>query len=513
MFPKEVNVKEYKFQTQYVVTGHYEFEIEIKFDDDSTKKINTRYSEIRRLYKSLLLKCPGCFIHDIPPKTVWLNIKYGNQGQINDRIEGIKEFFNHIINHPRLKKNKEVINFFKKNNENISNDKNEINNENEDSDDDFQFSDDEEKNENKKENKENKKEKISENLENEEEILPLEEYIEEINKRKMSKGKKIIDQMYNVYVWWRKNSENADDENKGDDEKKGGDMTYIKLNEEDYDFIKKNTSNLGENREINEYKEKISRLNEGAKSLIQNFNDSLSNNEKKINALQNIIYINNDIQKFNSKKNDDDENEKFSENEISINMKKIKEYSRLQKRFLDYDIKNYLNKLTKYQNLLQGLLEIFYRKKDNINFLGRLHSQKTDLEKQIKLKESDDPLTNEKIKNLENKINHQIKFINNLNKDLSYEIENFKKNNEIDIYKDINEIYKNYYELNNNCLEVFNKIKFDEVDDFAFIKVNKAGEAEELIDKKEWENGGKEDNNEDIKDNQKKIISNDGDDF
>ena len=461
MIPKEINLKDHKFESKYFVTGHFEFKIEVKYPDDSESIIFRRYSEIRTLYKSLLFKCPGCLIPDIPPKTVWLNIKYGNQDQISDRLEGIKQFFNHIIHHPILSKNKDVINFFSKNfvRKNSVQNNNIKNNNNGDSDDEFSIPGFNES-------------KISKNVseeDDEEDIKPLKEYIEEINNRNkgiMSKSKKIIGSVYNYYLSWTKNPENKEEENE-DKNSGSGDLSYIKLSEENYDFIKKNKKNLGENNEINNYKEKISRLNEGVKSIIKNYEELETFYEKNTHALEKIGFINSDIQKYSTiDKNKNSNVDKFDieedENEKDDNIKKIKDYCTFQRGFLNTKLKDSLINIKNYQILLEGLLAIFYRKKDNINFLGKLHSQKCEAEKINKEGKIIDPLVQEKTKNLEIKINHQIKFIKKLNKDLEYEIKNFKENQENNIYDYINEFYENKYNLTQKCLNVLNRIKNEE---------------------------------------------------
>ena len=98
-------MQELAFQSQYYVSGHYDFKIEVTYENGSQETITRRYSEIRALYKTLILKCPGCLIPNIPNKSIWLKINYGNEDQINERVEGIREFFAHIAKHKTLRKN------------------------------------------------------------------------------------------------------------------------------------------------------------------------------------------------------------------------------------------------------------------------------------------------------------------------------------------------------------------------------------------------------------------------
>ena len=121
MIPKQVTLKEIKFENQYYVTGHFNFIFMVSYDDnDSEQKIIRRYNDIRSLYKTLLLKSPGCRIPDIPNKSIWLKINYGNESQVKERQEGIMEFLNHLVQHKILRKNKYVIKFFSPNEKSFS---------------------------------------------------------------------------------------------------------------------------------------------------------------------------------------------------------------------------------------------------------------------------------------------------------------------------------------------------------------------------------------------------------
>ena len=119
----------------------------------------------------------------------------------------------------------------------------------------------------------------------------------------------------------------------------------------------------------------------------------------------------------------------------------MRQYYNLQQKYLNKSVNDNLTNIKKYQIFLQELLDIFTRKKEHLNFLGRLHSHKTDLEKQ---KESNNTAANvlqNKLDELKNNINHEIKFIKKMNKDLKYEIEQYKNNQE-DIYIYINSLFK-----------------------------------------------------------------------
>ena len=212
MIPRKVTLKELKFENQYYVTGHFNFIFEVKFDDDDDndegKKIIRRYNDIRSLYKTLLLKSPGCRIPSIPSKTIWLKINYGNESQVKERQEGVMEFLNHLVEHKILRKNKYVIKFFSPEEKNFSYTNNLISrkgsNDKVDSDDEFASSivDDP---------KQKKDEKGDINIYDldDDDIEPLDDFIIEYNNNKkgiVSKGKKIIGQVYNKVMNYTNNN-------------------------------------------------------------------------------------------------------------------------------------------------------------------------------------------------------------------------------------------------------------------------------------------------------------------
>ena len=113
MIPKSITLKELKFENQYYVAGHFNFIFNVSYEDNDTEQeIKRRYNEIRALYKTLILKAPGCRIPNIPSKSIWLKINYGNEKEVKERQEGIMAFLNHLIEHKILRKNKYVIKFF-----------------------------------------------------------------------------------------------------------------------------------------------------------------------------------------------------------------------------------------------------------------------------------------------------------------------------------------------------------------------------------------------------------------
>lgn len=457
MITKEIELKGFKFQNEYYVSGHFDFEIEVHYENGTKATISKRYSEIRSLYKELLLRCPGCYIPDIPSKSIWLKINYGNQEQMKDRMEGIKEFLTHISSHKVLRKNKRVISFFSKNsidNKNTNNNNKDSKDDDSDDNDEFNFDYNYDDND--------RKVNLDDNENENDDIEPLEEYVQEINNRNkgiVSKGKKILGNMYSYVKSYAisTNNEDEDDEDNNNKNNEASNVFYKKLSKDDYEYIKKKKSDLGEDYEINEYNEKINRLNEGVKNIIQNFEKLIAVHEKNTHSLETIVNNDDNMQnliKKYKKKGGDEEADEVEDNSKTINhkdnIKKIQQYCVKQRGLLNKVSKDNLPKIKKHQILLQGLLDIFARKKDHLNFLGKLHSQKEEMEKQSQTNNSD-PLIKNKIEDFERKLRHEIKFINKINKDLKYEISNYKKNQE-DIYLFINSLFKEKANTTKDCL-------------------------------------------------------------
>ena len=95
-----------------------------------------------------------------------------------------------------------------------------------------------------------------------------------------------------------------------------------------------------------------------------------------------------------------------------------------------------------------------------------MHSQKDELEKQKENgKIKDNPLDKIKSEEFEKKLTLEKKFIKKINKDMKYEIEEFKKNNRKDIYNYINEIYKEKAKIVKDSVEYLNKEKLEDEED------------------------------------------------
>ena len=79
--------------------------------------------------------------------------------------------------------------------------------------------------------------------------------------------------------------------------------------------------------------------------------------------------------------------------------------------FLDKDFEENINKIKKHQKLLQELSDIYSRKKEHINYLGRLHSQFLDIKKQKESSDLENPVLNIKMEESEKKLKHETMFI------------------------------------------------------------------------------------------------------
>ena len=491
MIPREITLKDLKFEKQFYVTGHFDFIFKVKYDDnDSEQEIIRRYSDIRSLYKTLLLKTPGCRIPNIPSKTIWLKINYGNEKEIKERKEGMLEFLNHIIEHKILRKNKYVIKFFSPKEKSFSYDKNlkigKENLEKGDSDDEFAS--------NIIDIQDDKKQEKDDNYLDEDDIEPLDDFVQEYNNRKkgiVSKGKNFIGNMYNLVMNYannssKKNEEGEDDNNANENnDENSSNITSKKLTKEDYEYIRKNTKVLGEDFDINDYNEKINRLNEGVKNIIENFEKLNSTRKKSLDALKEIVNKDKSIKSLNKNNkvdnfdfNEEEKKEDKDNNNHGRYIKKISKYCTIQTGFLDAKVEETINKIKKYQELLQDLLDIYARKKEHINYLGRLHSQKGELEKQKENSNLENPMDKIKIEEMERKLEHEKKFIKKLNKDLKYEIEFYKNNKQKDIYIYINEVYKEKAKKIKDSVDYFNKEKLEDEEEQMFEQINNGNEKE-----------------------------------
>jgi len=103
-----------------LITGHYEFEILLKYSSSSDNilediLIYRRYSDLEWLHNELLQNNPGCKIIDIPEKSFWTNIKANNNDLLENRKKLIDQYLNYINKHLYLCKNKSFREFLSNN--------------------------------------------------------------------------------------------------------------------------------------------------------------------------------------------------------------------------------------------------------------------------------------------------------------------------------------------------------------------------------------------------------------
>lgn len=126
---------------------------------------------------------PGCRTSNIPSKSIKLKINYGNQKEIKERKEGVKEFLKYIVEHKILSKNKYVIKFFAPGEKSFSIHNNEENEKENTGKDDFDEIFESNIMEIKKEG-DDKKEKNNENYLDEDDIESLDDFVQEYNNKK-----------------------------------------------------------------------------------------------------------------------------------------------------------------------------------------------------------------------------------------------------------------------------------------------------------------------------------------
>lgn len=502
--PKEISISNYIYQN-----NHYYFKLDIEYQDDfPSEQMNKRYGEIRQLYKLLILKCPGCLIPEIKSKTfIMKHIRITDKERQQMKLY-VENFLNYIIKHPILIEKKIVLNFFSKDNESIY----KQNNLNEDKikkylneDDNFdnedssstsklnQNNDDEELDEDKKINIDDfeiiQKEEYQEFFEDEEENELLNMFLEEENNKNKGLISMSKDLLMSTYKYLRKFSDNENNNQETDLLDAGKTFKGSNFQEKDFEFIKSNYNELGENNEINNYGKEIMKINEGIDYLIKNFEKEVNICEKKNKALENIINIfeednNKENNKTNTKKddknikddfeditlkdNDNDSNENKDKNinknwEMKLylgDINKIKNYTQISKKFVLEDLKETIEKINEYKNVVEGLIDIFIRKNKHIQFLLKLRSQLSENEKRNELTEENDKNKNNiktDINFFKKKIELEKSFINKLNQNLKYEIDLFKEKKENTIYTFIVNLYKNNYLKQNEIFDIMDK--------------------------------------------------------
>ncbi len=128
------------------------------------------------------------------------------------------------------------------------------------------------------------------------------------------------------------------------------------------------------------------------------------------------------------------------------------------------DLNLTIDKIIELKDTLEGLCDIFERKKSHIQFLTKLQTQLNEIKKQNELIKENDENKNQlkDDKSLKKKIDKEILHINKLNQNLKYEIDKFKKEQGYSIYTLINDLYKNNYLKQCDIFDIINKeISFD----------------------------------------------------
>ncbi len=522
--PIEVSIQDYKLESKYMVKGYYNFEIKVKYENELDTLLKKRYSEIKKLYKTLLLKCPGCLIPKIPSKTFVMKYFHITEEERLKIKSSIEKFLKYIIKHPILIENKFVLNFFyegKSMNQNLNISKMKTDDEDDDDDDSGELininKNKDEDDDKEKENKDSsginlddfeviEKEDYKDLFKDEEENELLNMFLEEENNKNkslFSTSKDILSSAYKYLMIYPDENNNEVNKNIGVN---SGETSLIlsgssKFQENNYDFIKLNYKELGESLEVSEYGKDIMRICEGIDYLIKNFINEVNIKEKKTKSLNNIINIFNEVKKIdnqnNIKKNLNEKNsnkkeennkefediekkeqniieekedqntnkEKWEVKILEADINKIKEYSSINNNFINDDLKPAIEQMIEYKTTVEGLLDIFYRKKNHIQFLMKLQSQYTESEKRKNLTEENDPnkkIIEKDINFLRNKIDLEKKFINKLNENLKYELNKFKEEKGNKIYTYINDLYKNNYLRQREIYNILNKeISFD----------------------------------------------------
>lgn len=522
--PIEVSIQDYKLESKYMVKGYYNFEIKVKYENELDTLLKKRYSEIKKLYKTLLLKCPGCLIPKIPSKTFVMKYFHITEEERLKIKSSIEKFLKYIIKHPILIENKFVLNFFyegKSMNQNLNISKMKTDDEDDDDDDSGELininKNKDEDDDKEKENKDSsginlddfeviEKEDYKDLFKDEEENELLNMFLEEENNKNkslFSTSKDILSSAYKYLMIYPDENNNEVNKNIG---VSSGETSLIlsgssKFQENNYDFIKLNYKELGESLEVSEYGKDIMRICEGIDYLIKNFINEVNIKEKKTKSLNNIINIFNEVKKIdnqnnikknlnekNSKKKEENNNEfediekkeqniieekedqntnkeKWEVKILEADINKIKEYSSINNNFINDDLKPAIEQMIEYKTTVEGLLDIFYRKKNHIQFLMKLQSQYTESEKRKNLTEENDPnkkIIEKDINFLRNKIDLEKKFINKLNENLKYELNKFKEEKGNKIYTYINDLYKNNYLRQREIYNILNKeISFD----------------------------------------------------
>lgn len=384
-----IKVVGFKWKQKMLIAGHYEFEIVIKKKDVETT-IFRRFSEIEWLHEGLIKENPGCRILPLPEKNMWCNLNINNSQELEKRQQSIETYLNYIHDHKYLYRNSYYLQFISQN---------------------FSLS--------KAKNESNQTGLFDSNKSSE-----------------PSSG--LMGTVYGFTSYLP--SIPYFGSGKSQTKKRGNN----------------NNDNNPENIELNKDKEKLERLLTGLKDLIENIKKHLEVNEKKTQAIGSLVDLAKQMNykginyKQLSEENGDDfgtdqsnKQECNQQKNLEQNLEMLTSYYR---KSMDYKNKldsNILTRLKEYKIELEGIIEIFARKKQHDEQLMQLEDKKED-------KNSDGT-------NIENAIEIKKEFIGNLIQQLKYEIDKFQTMNESKLITIIKDFYIDKYEKDMEIAEFFEK--------------------------------------------------------
>ena len=222
-------------------------------------------------------------------------------------------------------------------------------------------------------------------------------------------------------------------------------------NTNDSEFILENDDEL----EIS--KQKFLRLKDGIDSLIKNIGENININKEKINSIQKIFNIMNKmkytgvdyrksnnninsnlIDSFNESNNIPSQNNDENKTEIEKLTSLLNNYYELKSGYYENKLgNNFMDKLYDYKNEIELIIEIYNRKNKRQEIFETIKNYKESINN-----------NEEKVNDINESLRYLMKKMEEFNKELKEEINNFK------LYKenDINVILKNFYQdkLNND---------------------------------------------------------------
>ena len=226
---------------------------------------------------------------------------------------------------------------------------------------------------------------------------------------------------------------------------------YQNNNINDSEFILENDDEL----EIS--KQKFIRLKDGLDSLIKNIGENININKEKINSIQKIFNIMNKmkytgvdyrksnnninsnlIDSFNESNNIPSQNNDENKTEIEKLTSLLNNYYELKSGYYENKLgNNFMDKLYDYKNEIELIIEIYNRKNKRQEIFETIKNYKESINN-----------NEEKVNDINESLRYLMKKMEEFNKELKEEINNFK------LYKenDINVILKNFYQdkLNND---------------------------------------------------------------